>query len=194
MDKCCRDSVPFYFVGYGSLRWFNNEQNKRKRLAVFCKFYCKYPFVQYLKLIDFYENKLSSIWFREIKIEFRSTRYTWKFFLLLFQTIKYALTCYGSKLLCGVFTILTSYIMQLMAICHCLSTRYAEKNNGNSGEMSNKKHCVYVFILFDPNDQSLESEYINTLDIVRCHMALILSLNLGMYLSYSWSILVVWKT
>lgn len=73
--------------------------------------------------------------------------------------------------------------MQLMAICHCLSDWYVSQTSSTNSStpipFSDRKHCVYVFLLVDPNDENMEIEYINTLTIIQWHMTLILSLHLG---------------
>lgn len=114
-------------------------------------------------------------------------------------TIKYAVTCYGTKLLCSVITILTLYIMQLMAICNCLNDWYVSQSSSSSNSsmpapLANRKHCIYIFFLVDSTDEKMESDYIDTLIIIQYHMTLVLSLHLvALCLSFLHRDTVCWK-
>lgn len=72
-----------------------------------------------------------------------------------------------------------------MVICNCLSEYHVSHTNqtvvGRNSTISSakKSHCIYVFFLADSNDEEMETEYVDTLNIIQYHMALILSLNLG---------------
>lgn len=99
-----------------------------------------------------------------------------------FQTIQYALTCYGSKLICGVLAVYVSFYIELRYICDCSNTINSDPAsffNSTLEHIVQKKNCNYLYFLNSSENDFLEAPHLHSLNAVQFHMALILTLNLG---------------